>query len=184
MFLSNVCKVVRRKGIPYVNIVRFGVVDGFLCGSEITDELYVDGMCFIARKYVKSLKFDCSSIKMMRAFFGSLGDDFSNDLMGCKREFGVIDNLYDYLIDRGAIVGIHLERESAYSFYAGIVVGCSSKWIEMKGIDPLGNFYDGLIDIKKSRVTKVEYQTRYLRALGLVASGYAESPSQAKNIGG
>lgn len=184
MYLKDICKVVRRKGMPYVNIVRFGMVDGFLCGSEITDELYVDGMCFIARKYIKSLKFDFSSIKIMRAFFCSIGDDFSNDLMRHKKEVGAIDQLYEYLIDRGAVVGVHLERESAYSFYAGIIVGCSSKWIEMKGIDPLGNFYEGLIDIKKSRVTKVEYQTRYLRALGLVASGYAEIPFQSKTIGG
>ena len=171
MYLEEIFEVVRKKGLPDINFVRFGFLDGFLCGSEITDELYVDGICFLPRKDVKKLVSDFPQSDVMRGFFRHLGKGFLDDVWVYSREFFSLTSVYEYFVDGGFVVGVHLEKKSLYEFYAGVILSFDSKFIKIRGIDPEGVFYKDFIFIRKNQITKIEHGTRYLRALNLAAFG-------------
>lgn len=168
---NEVLQVVRKKDLYSLHVVCFGVVGDFLCGAEITDELYVDGVCFISKKYIKKLRSTYSQSDLINRFFESLGESFLNEVDLLRREYFAVDDVYKYLMNKN-IVAVHLERKFVNNFYVGIILRCSDRFVELRAVDLEGHFLDEPVVVKKSQITKIEYKTRYLRALniGLVGS--------------
>ncbi|MBT2337345.1 hypothetical protein J7E49_26025 [Variovorax paradoxus] len=161
-----------------VRIARIDDLEALVChirqsstdsviASELSDSLDLDGFCILPTKTIRYFDRAFDKAEFYQAALGAWKTVDDAELL---KEFScnmVLD--LQMLARKGATVAIHMEIDDPDVCFIGVPRDVTSAGLLLDKISARGLRISQPLEVKMDEITKVEFETRYLRAVGHAA---------------